>query len=278
VETLFSASPLQSKGNSEDAAGEPPDPISAAPVSTLAPPPAPIHRKPINVEMSEQEPESDDGTEGGEKIKVADSAALTVKPHETIMLHPRQSSSESSSAGSSSSLSNDSDEKEQHASADKPVTDAPSARRASAVSEVSEGGSSQSESDAYFVSQEDPAAVDAELNASGAKLISGRILGSLRFESSDREHRFLSEAGGSFCFLLMEKELMKTSVSNVLRCAGDLARKTFITTRCGARQIEAHGSPSSQMGTLEKVAKLEEEKTALAKELESEKSQHASAV
>jgi hypothetical protein len=76
----------------------------------------------------------------------------------------------------------------------------------------------------------------------------------------------------------MEKELMKTGVSNALRCAGDLARKTFIATRCGARQIEARGSPSSQMGTLEKVAKLEEEKTALAKELESEKSQHASAV
>jgi hypothetical protein len=86
--------------------------------------------------MSEQEPESDDGTEGGEKIKVADSAALTV------MLRPHQSSSKSSSAGSSSSLSNDSDEKEQHASADKPVTDAPCARRASAVSEVSEGGGS----------------------------------------------------------------------------------------------------------------------------------------
>jgi hypothetical protein len=200
METLFSASPLQSKGNSKDAAGEPPEPISAAPVSTLAPPPAPIHRKPINVEMSEQEPESDDETEGGGKIEVADSAALTVKPHETVMLRPHQSSSKSSSAGSSSSLSNDSDEKEQHASADKPVTDAPCARRASAVSEVSEGGGSQSESDAYFVSQEDPAAVDAELNASGAKLIGGRILGSLRFESSDREHRFLSEAGGCFAF------------------------------------------------------------------------------
>jgi hypothetical protein len=94
------------------------------------------------VEMSEQEPESDDEMEGGGKIEVADSAALTVKPHETVMLRPRQSSSESSSAGSSSSLSNDSDEKEQHASADKPVTDAPCARRASAVSEVSEGGGS----------------------------------------------------------------------------------------------------------------------------------------
>jgi hypothetical protein len=150
--------------------------------------------------MSEQEPESDDEMEGGGKIEVADSAALTVKPHKTVMLRPRQSSSESSSAGSSSSLSNDSDKKEQHASADKPVTDAPCARRASAVSEVSEGGGSQSESDAYFVSQEDPAAVDAELNASGAKLIGGRILGSLRFESSDREHRFLSEAGGCFAF------------------------------------------------------------------------------
>jgi hypothetical protein len=46
-------------------------------------------------------------------------------------------------------------------------------------------------------------------------------LESLQIESSDRECQFLTEAGGgreggSFCLPLMEKERMKTSVSNML--------------------------------------------------------------
>ncbi|PUZ46068.1 hypothetical protein GQ55_7G018000 [Panicum hallii var. hallii] len=127
-------------------------PISDAPISMIAPPPALMLWKSVNMEMSKQEPKSDDGTEGGGKIEVADSAALTAKPHETVMLSARQSSSGSLSAGSSSSLSNDSYEKEQQASADKPTTDVPSAHWASVIGKVSKGGGSQSESDAYFMS------------------------------------------------------------------------------------------------------------------------------
>jgi hypothetical protein len=152
MKTLFSASPLQSKGDSKDAAEETPKPISDAPISKIAPPPALMLWKSVNMEMSKQEPKSDDGTEGGGKIEVADSTTLTAKPHETVMLSARQSSLGSSSAGSSSSSSNDSYEKEQQASADKPATDVPNARWASVIGRVSKGGGSQSESDAYFMS------------------------------------------------------------------------------------------------------------------------------
>lgn len=47
-----------------------------------------------------------------------------------------------------------------------------------------EKSSSESESEALFVSQEDPASAAAELGASGAKLIGGSVLGLLWFEST----------------------------------------------------------------------------------------------
>jgi hypothetical protein len=82
----------------------------------------------------------------------------------------------------------------------------------------------------YFVSAEDPVAAAAELGASGANLIGSNIIGSLRFESQDREREFLSQAGASFCFPLMEKELMKTGAPHMLQCAQDLALKSFVAT------------------------------------------------
>lgn len=130
--------------------------------------------------------------------------------------------------------------------------------------EDSKGSSRQSESDAYFISLEDPIVIADKLNASWAKLIGGRTIESLRFESGKRENQFLTEAGGSFCFPLMEKELMKSGMPNMLCYAKDLAMKTYITARCAAHQLEAEGSPSSQIATLEeKITKLEEEKAAL---------------
>ena len=54
------------------------------------------------------------------------------------------------------------------------------------------------------------------LGASGAKLIGGQVVGSLRFESRNRECEFLAKAGGSFCFPLMEKRLMNIGAANAL--------------------------------------------------------------
>jgi hypothetical protein len=89
-----------------------------------------------------------------------------------------------------------------------------------------------SECNGYFISPEDPAVVAVELEASGAKLMSGNVIGSLQFESQDREHEFLSQAGASFCSPLMEKELMKSGMPNMLECAQDLALKSFVATWC----------------------------------------------
>jgi len=73
------------------------------------------------------------------------------------------------------------------------------------------------ESNGYLIGGADPAAVAEALGASGAKLIGGQVVGSLRFESRDREREFLFEAGASFCFPLMEQRLMNTDAANALQ-------------------------------------------------------------
>ena len=72
------------------------------------------------------------------------------------------------------------------------------------------------ESSGYLIGKADPAEVAESLGASGAKLIGGQVIGSLRFEGRDREREFLGEAGASFCFPLMEKRLMNTGAANAL--------------------------------------------------------------
>ena len=51
----------------------------------------------------------------------------------------------------------------------------------------------------------------------------------------DRERELLSEAGGSFCFPLMEKDLMASGLTNMLESAQDLSLKAFMAARCAAR-------------------------------------------
>ncbi|RLM92495.1 hypothetical protein C2845_PM08G12790 [Panicum miliaceum] len=111
--------------------------------------------------------------------------------------------------------------------------------------------SSPSKSSNYFVIHGDPIATAAKLGASEAKLIGSKIIGNLRFESHDREHDFLSQAGASFYFPLMEKELMKIGVPNMLQCAQDLEPKSFVATRRAARQLQAEASYSSRVSELE---------------------------
>ena len=56
-----------------------------------------------------------------------------------------------------------------------------------------------------------------ELGAKPAAVrLAGNIVKFLRFESRDREHTLLAEAGESFCFSLMEKDLMETGLKNML--------------------------------------------------------------
>ena len=73
--------------------------------------------------------------------------------------------------------------------------------------------STSTESSSYHVSTSNPDEVAATLGMPEAKLIGGNIVGSLRFSSSDRERRFLSEAGSSFGFPLMERRLMASGVA-----------------------------------------------------------------
>ena len=65
--------------------------------------------------------------------------------------------------------------------------------------------------------------------------LGGNIVKSLRFESRDREHTLLVEARDSFCFPLMEKELMESGLENMLESAQDLSLKAFVAARCATR-------------------------------------------
>ena len=94
--------------------------------------------------------------------------------------------------------------------------------------------------------------------------LGGKIVKSLRFESRDRERELLAGAGGSFCFPLMEKDLMASGLTNMLESAQDLSLKAFMAGRCAARQLAAEESSKATIADLEaKVAALEKEKEAL---------------
>jgi len=114
------------------------------------------------------------------------------------------------------------------------------------------------------VSTSDPVEVAAVLGMPEAKLIGGNIVGTLRFSSSERERRFLTEAGSFFCFPLMEKHLMATGASQILRDVEDLSLKAFIASRCAFRQLGIDNERASRLaGMEERVASLEKEKAAL---------------
>jgi len=79
---------------------------------------------------------------------------------------------------------------------------------------------SSSDSSSYFVRNADPEAVATELGAKPTAVrLGGNIVKSLRFESRDRKHTLLATAGESFCFPLMEKDLMDTGLKNILESA-----------------------------------------------------------
>ena len=133
-----------------------------------------------------------------------------------------------------------------------------------------EESSSTSDSSSFFVRNADPEAVAVVLGAKPAAVrLGGKIIKSLRFESRDRERELLAEAGGSFCFPLMEKDLISSGLTNMLESAQDLSLKAFHAARCAARQLAAEESSRAAVADLEaKVAPLEEEKEALQRRLD----------
>jgi hypothetical protein len=118
----------------------------------------------------------------------------------------------------------------------KPLGGAP---EKAAVSSSGTSSGSSGDSSSYLVDNADPVEVAKALRASGAKLIGGQVVGSLRFESCDREREFLAEAGGSFYLSLMLKRLMNTGAANALQCVEDPTLKSFVAARCARRRLEA---------------------------------------
>ena len=127
---------------------------------------------------------------------------------------------------------------------------------------VGEESSSTSDSSSFFVRNADPDAVGMEFGAKPTTVrLGGKIVKSLRFESRGRERKLLAEAGGSFCFPLMEKDLMASGLMNMLESAQDLSPKAFVAARCAARQLVAEESSRAAVADLEaKVAALEKKR------------------
>ena len=96
-----------------------------------------------------------------------------------------------------------------------------------------EESSSTSDSSSFFVRNADPEAAAAEFGTKPTAVrLGGNIVKSLRFESRDRERELLSEAGGSFCFPLMEKDLMASGLTNMLESAQVSGGKPIRVAEC----------------------------------------------
>ena len=143
-------------------------------------------------------------------------------------------------------------------------TDANAKKQGGLTDAEKQAGSTSLDSRSYIVSTSDPVEVASQIGAFSVKLIGGNIVGSLRYESTDRERGFLTKVGNSFCFPLMERRLMNTSMDNMLQCAEDLALKSFVAARCIAPQLRLESGCASRLAELEeRVARLERERSDL---------------
>ena len=101
------------------------------------------------------------------------------------------------------------------------------------------------------MSTSDPVEVAVVLGMPEAKLIRGNIVGTLvgtlRFSSSERERRFLTEASSSFGFPLMEKRLMATGMGQILQDIEDLSLKAFVASSCASCQLGIDNERVSQL-------------------------------
>lgn len=93
------------------------------------------------------------------------------------------------------------------------------------------------------------------------RVISGKVVGALKFHSGGHERKFLEEAGQSFCLSLMEDELAESGTKSIL------ALKTFVLVHyasCTFQKEVEDLCPYMQSSDYEKVVKLEAENAALA--------------
>jgi hypothetical protein len=199
------------------------------------------------LEYSEQEVESDDDV-----TREVESAFAATEPKTTTIPAAKALATLSSST-STSSLSGESAGNDHGTSAKHQVVtsrvDVMTATEGDALkpadqkpAETKPAASTSTESSSYHVTTSDPVKVAATLGVSGAKLIGGNIVGSLWFESSDRERKFLVEAGSSFSFPLMERRLMATGVGQILQDVEDLALKAFVASCCASLQLQIDSS------------------------------------
>jgi len=244
LDEILQQSPLRSKGDSEDGmSGDSNRPSAEAPpfaVEKVSPlkvvPPS------LDLEFSTAQESDDDG--GGDEVQI-----------EVVSSHRSPAAREADALGHD--------------------TKAPSQHDTSSSGFGNEGNSgndssSSSDSSSYFIRNADPEAVATELGAQPTAMhLSGNVIKSLRFESGDRERTLLAAAGESFCFPLMERDLMDTRLKNMLENAQDLSLKAFMDARCAARQLKDESSSKSAAADLEvKVAALEQEKATLQQCLE----------
>ena len=142
------------------------------------------------------------------------------------------------------------------------VSDA-AAKGKQVLSEVN-SNDSDSDSSAYLISQSVPSEIAEALGMRHAKLIGGQVIGKIRFKSGQHERDYLSEAGASFCFPLMERRLMLTGARNAVQCGKDLALKSYVAAKCAGRLLDAERDQPLRIASLEQKARsLEEEKASL---------------
>jgi hypothetical protein len=185
AKTLFASSPLKATRDSEDATNVEASPLAALPLTSVEPPS--VHPKVSDsgsgrlagLDVSDQEVECDKGAGGHIDVGLPTGGAGShdVAVAETC-LSPHKSLSGSRSSSRLSSSSGGSGKEASFAGDD----DQENTMRARATA-GRDSSSSSSKSNGYFIFHEDPVAAAAKLGASGANLIGGNKIGSLRFES-----------------------------------------------------------------------------------------------
>jgi len=209
LDDILHQSPLRSKGESEDGGSEdsnrPPTAATSFGIPQGAVPLRAVHPG-LDLEFSTALESEDEGD---------------VKEVNVVVDSPRRLSLPRGAPTSSKEAEVPFEENaEASPSAGKNAEASPSAEKSTSSRTKGSGGegsSSSSDSSSFFVRDADPEAAAVELGAKPTAVrLGGNIVKSLRFESRDRERGLLAAAGESFCFPLMEKDLMVSGRSNIL--------------------------------------------------------------
>lgn len=204
ADILFgSSSPLKSRGDSKDAGDGEATTLAASPV-TVVPPPSAVPQasasgscRPPGLDVNDPEAESNDDDIDVLGSPVGDAECRDLVNTETVLSHRKASTNSSSSSSSSSSDGSERRVSSKEEGDPEEMWMEEEAEACPTIHVSTKTGSdadlsSPMESSNFFISQDDPVAAAADLGASEAKLIGGQIVGSLHFESRDRECEFLS--------------------------------------------------------------------------------------